>query len=439
MLLTRLVKRQLGVFACLTALALGLMVFTYARIPAILGIGVYQVTAEFTDASGLYESALVTYRGVKVGQVTDLEVTPRAAVATLRLDDGTRIPGNVDAELHSTSAVGEQYVSLVSSSATEASLSGGDVLPQSRTVDMPQIAPVLDAVNHLLESVPQRQTRNVLDQVDTGLGSSSEDVGRLIEDSSTLMDTAQQEVTSTTELIRALEPVLATQEEMAPQTVSSMSSLRALTKELAVNDADLRSLLRDGRTGLDSTTATVNDLQTTLPMLLDNLMVNGEVLNTYLPQLQQILVVYPATIGRLQQTVNPRAKEGDVQLDLRAGVNNPPSCTTGYLSTDERRSPSEESVRKVDPLAHCETAPDDPSSVRGARNLPCPNSSARGPLPSSCGLEFGKGRWPEGADPNATSTAPKTSAGEPSSRGTADASVEDNSWKQLFLDPVGLW
>lgn len=439
MLLTRLVKRQLGVFACLTALALGLMVFTYARVPAMLGIGVYQVTAEFKDASGLYESALVTYRGVKVGQVTDLEVTPRAAIATLRIDDGTRIPGNVDAELHSTSAVGEQYVSLVSGSVTKATLSGGDVLPPSRTVDMPQIAPVLDAVNRLLESVPQRQTRNVLDQVDTGLGSSSEDVGRLIEDSSTLMDTAQQEVTSTTELIRALEPVLATQDEMAPRTVSSMSSLRALTQELAANDADLRSLLRDGRTGLDSTTATVDDLQTTLPMLLDNLMVNGEVLNTYLPQLQQTLVVYPATIGRLQQTVNPRAKEGDVQLDLRAGVNNPPSCTTGYLSTDDRRSPSEESVRKVDQLAHCETPPNDPSSVRGARNQPCPNSSARGHLPSSCGLEFGKGRWPEGTDPNAASTAPKASPGEPSSRATTGASAEDSSWKQLFLEPVGLW
>lgn len=439
MLLTRLVKRQLGVFACLTALALGLMIFTYARIPAMLGIGVYQVTAEFEDASGLYESALVTYRGVKVGQVSDLEVTAHAATATLRLDDGTRIPGNVDAELHSTSAVGEQYVSLVSRSATETALAGGDVLPPSRTVAMPQIAPVLDAVNHLLESVPQQETRNVLDQVDSGLGSSGEDISRLIGDASTLMDTAQQEVTSTTELIRALEPVLATQEEMAPRTVSSMASLRALTTELAAHDAELRSLLRDGRTGLDRTTTTLDDVQTTLPMLLDNLMVNGEVLNTYLPQLQQTLVVYPATIGRLQQTVNPRAKEGDVQLDLRAGVNNPPSCTTGYLSTDDRRSPSEENVRKVDRLAHCETAPSDPSSVRGARNQPCPNSSERGHLPSSCGLEFGKGRWPDGTDPNAASTAPEGSTGEPSSRGTTDESARDSSWMQLFLEPVGMW
>lgn len=439
MLLTRTVKRQLGVFAGLTALSLGVMVFTYARIPAMVGIGVYEVTAEFTDASGLYESALVTYRGVKVGQVTDLEVTPQAAVATLRLDDGTRIPGNVDAELHSTSAVGEQYVSLVSGAATTKTLSGGEVLPPSRTVEMPQIAPVLDAVNHLLESVPQQQTRNVLDQVDTGLGSSSQDVGRLIEDSSTLMETAHQEVTSTTELIRALEPVLETQDEMAPQTVSSVASLRALTKELATNDADLRTLLRDGRTGLDRTTATVDDLQSTLPMLLDNLTVNAEVLNTYLPQLQQTLVVYPATVGRLQQTVNPRAEEGDVQLDLRAGANDPPSCTTGYLPTDERRSPSEGSVRTVDPLSHCKAAPSDPSSVRGARNQPCPNSSARGPLPASCGLEFGKGRWPEGVDPKAASTASETSAGEPSASGTAERSAEDDSWKQLVLEPVGLW
>lgn len=439
MLLTKLVRRQLVVFAGLTAIALGLMVITYARIPAMAGIGVYQVTAEFEDASGLYESALVTYQGVKVGQVTELEVTPEAAIATLRLEDDTPIPGNVDAELHSTSAVGEQFISLVPGPATTTTLAGGDVLPPSRTVAMPQIAPVLDNLNHLLESVPREQTRNVLDQLDTGLGSSNQDIGRLIEDSSTLMDTAHREVTSTTELIRALEPVLETQNEMAPQTVASMESLRVLTGQLAAKDADLRSLLRDGRTGLDRSTATVDDLQTTVPMLLDNLMVNGEVLHTYLPQLEQTLVVYPAAIGRLQQTVNPRAEEGDVQLDLRAGVNNPPSCQPGYPAMGERRSPSEENVRKVDTLAHCDTAPSDPSSVRGARNQPCPNSNARGPLPSSCGLEFGKGRWPQGTDPNAASTAPSTSAGSGPAASPAEDQAESTAWKQLFLEPVGLW
>jgi phospholipid/cholesterol/gamma-HCH transport system substrate-binding protein len=49
----------------------------------------------------------------------------------------------------------------------------------------------------------------------------------------------------------------------------------------------------------------------------------------------------------------------------------------------------------VDPLAHCEIPNDDPTAVRGARNLPCPDSARRGPLPDACGLTFRAGRWPE--------------------------------------------
>lgn len=432
MVLTRLIKRQLRVFAVLTAVALGLMAFTYARVPAMVGIGVYDVKAEFGDASGLYPKALVTYRGVEVGEVSSLELTSTSAVATMRLDNGTRIPGNVDAELHSTSAVGEQYVDLVPKGESHDSLEDGDVLSQARTVEMPQITPVLDSLNNLLESVPLKATTQVLDQVNEGLGSSGPQLGELIDASGRLIDEAQRQITATTGLIRVLEPVLATQQRVAPQTIRYASSLRQLTQQLAAKDADLRLLLRDGGPGLERVSATVDDLQSSLPMLLDNLSVSGEVLSTYLPQLQQSLIVYPATIARLQQSVNPRAKQGDVQLDLRAGVNNPPSCSQGYLSVDDRRSPADRSVRKVNTLAHCDKAPTDPSSIRGARNLPCPRSTARGPLPSSCGLEFGSGSWPAGQEPDASATAGTSGS---STRSSSD----DAAWQMLFLEPVGLW
>lgn len=431
MVLTKLIKRQLRVFAVLTAVALGLMVFTYARVPAMLGIGVYNVKAEFGDASGLYPKALVTYRGVKVGQVSGVKLTSSAAVATLRLDDGTAIPGNVDAELHSTSAVGEQYIDLVPKGQTGSTLKAGDVLGKSRTVEMPQITPVLDSLNRLLKSVPLDATKRVLDQVNEGLGSDGPQLGEFVDASGKLIDEAQRQIAATTGLVNALRPVLATQQAVAPQTIAYASSLRQFTQQLASKDADLRLLLRDGAPGLSKVSATVNDLQQSLPMLLDNLSVSGDVLKTYLPQLQQIFVTYPATVARLQSAVNPRAKEGDVQLDLRAAVDDPPSCSAGYLPVKDRRSPSVRTVRKVDLLAHCEKAPSNPSSVRGARNLPCPNSDARGPLPSSCGLHFGKAEWPQGYDSDAASNPAQS---ERSASGS-----EDDSWQMLFLRPVGLW
>lgn len=404
MILTAFVKRQLGMFCILTAIALGLMVFVYARIPADLGIGVYSVKAEFDDASGLYPKALVTFHGVKVGQVTSVSLTPTMAVATFRLDDGTSIPANVDAELHSTSAIGEQYVDLVPKGTPTGTLTGGTTLGLSRTVPMPQISPVLNSLNHLLQSVPLNATTNVLNQINTGLGSQGRQVNQLIDSSSKLVASAQQQISATANLISVLQPVLTQQIRLAPFTVSYMSSLNAFTKELAAKDVDLRSLLNHGPTGLAQVTTTVRDLQQSLPSLLRNMGVTGSVLKTYLPNLQQTLAVYPATVAALQSAVNPRASQGDVQLDLRAGVNDPPSCITGYLPVNDRRSPSISSVRSVNLGMHCTAAPDNPSGVRGDRNLPCPNSAARGPVPASCGLVFGKGVTPTSAQGSAAST-----------------------------------
>jgi phospholipid/cholesterol/gamma-HCH transport system substrate-binding protein len=432
MVLTPLIKRQLRIFAVLAAVALGMMVVVYARVPASLGVGVYDVKVEFADSTGLYPKALVTYRGVKVGVVSSLKLSDDAAVATMRLTSGTKIPRDVTAELHSTSAIGEQFIDLVPKTAKGPYLEGDETIPRTRTVEMPQITPVLDSVNHLLESVPLEATTRVLDQVDQGLGSSGRDVGELIDSSQKVIAEAQSQIDATTGLVTALEPVLKTQARLTPDTLAYASSLKNFTSELASHDADLRALLRQGGPGIDSTRETVNDLQATLPMLLQNTRTNAQVLNTYLPQLEQILVVYPATVARLQSAVNPRAAEGDVQLDLRAGVNNPKSCIKGYQSASTRRSPAATSVRSVDLAAHCEEAPQAPEGIRGSRNLPCPNSSARGALPADCGLHFGAGRWPAGVDRNAASTATSNDTDE------VEASSE-RAWTRLFLQPLGLW
>ena len=440
MILTTLIKRQLRIFAVLTLVALFFAVVVYARVPALLGVGVYEVRAEYADASGLYPKAIVTYRGVQVGEVADLEVGDGGAVADLRIDDEHDIPATVVAELHSTSAIGEQYVDLVPAPGEDAgedsaSLGEGDVIPVERTVEMPQITPVLESVNDLLASVPRARTRRVLDQVDQGLAGSGPDLAGTIENADSLLRTAQNRLAVTTSLMRTAQPVLGTQQALRGTTLSYAQSLAAFTSELAGRDRDLRALLSQGPAGLRAATELVNDLQPTLPLLVTNLTTNAEVLNTYLPQIQEGLVYYPVTVARLQSAINPRAEFGDVNLDLRANVNNPPACSQGYLAASERRDPSVAQFRDVDLLAHCTVPEADPKSVRGARLLPCPQGGGRGPLPSSCGLDFGKGVWPEGAGPSGRRDL---------SRGVTvggDASMElpaEQGWQALVLGPVSV-
>lgn len=442
MILTPLIKRQLRIFAVLTAIALGMAVFVYARVPSMMGIGVYDVKVEYRDASGLYPKAMVTYRGVKIGRVQSLEVEGGGSVAVLRIDNDHKIPADAIAELHSTSAIGEQYVDLVSDGdATGDKLEDGSIIPADRTVEMPQITPVLNSLNDLLKSVPEEQTRQVLDETAEGFGGAGPDLGAVVDNTGLLVQEAQAQIDATTSLIQTLQPVLDTQEGLRDETLGYAGSLSEFSNELATRDQDLRALLAKGPAGLEEAQQLVRELQPTLPMLLQNLTTNAEVFNTYLPDIEQTLVVYPATIARLQSTVNPRAKQGDVQLDLRSTFNNPPTCHSGYLPTNDRRSPSDTSIRKVNTLAHCEIPDSDPTSVRGARNLPCPNSSARGPLPASCGLKFGSGVWPT----NSRTIAYDIAMGDPQpgdeettdgSSAKTTNSTGDDAWKILVLAPL---
>ncbi|HWJ67832.1 MAG TPA: MCE family protein [Nocardioides sp.] len=439
MVLTALIKRQLRVFAVLTVVALFFAVVVYARVPTMVGVGVYDVRAEYSDASGLYPKAMVTYQGVKVGEVAELEVGDGGATAVLRIDDEHDIPATVVAELHSTSAIGEQYVDLVPAPEGAAdpeqstSLADGDVIPVDRTVEMPQITPVLESVNDLLESVPRERTRRVLDQVDEGLGGSGPDLASTIEDADELLSTAQERLAVTTSLIRTAQPVLGTQQELRNTTLGYVQSLASFTGELAGQDRDLRALLSEGPEGLRAATELVTDLQPTLPLLVTNLTTNAEVLNTYLPQIQEGLVYYPVTVARLQSAINPRAEFGDVNLDLRANVNNPPACSQGYLPAAERRDPSVGQFRDVDRLAHCTVPDEDPKSVRGARLLPCPQGVGRGPLPSSCGLKFGNGVWPQGDGGSRGSDLRRGLAGD-----TSQAPSLGQGWQELVRGPVSV-
>lgn len=452
MLLTPLIKRQLKIFAVVATVALGLTFVHYAKVPAMLGIGVYEVTADFADASGLYPKAAVTYRGVGVGVVTALEVSDDGAVATLRLDDDNRIPAGVVAELHATSAIGEQYVDLVDppTARTARTARGGPILaegsqiPRKRTVPMPQISPVLESVNRLLRSVPGAPTERVLEQLDEGLGGAGPDLGRFVGASGRLVGEAQRQIDATTSLIAALEPVLRSQVDLASRTATYAAASNRVTGALAADGAaDLSAVVRSAPGALEEATRTVTGLQASLPTLVANLTTNAEVLHTYLPNVRQLLVVYPSLVARLQATVAGRKAYGDVQLDLRASVDDPPSCRTGYLPVQERRSPADLKVREVDRLAHCEIAPSDPSAVRGARNLPCPDSPRRGPTPAACGLVFpgaaGAGTGGEVAYDLAVGrgdgTADPTGVGRVD--GTDDPQRGDDLWKILLLAPLG--
>ncbi|MGH3967972.1 MAG: MlaD family protein, partial [Mycobacterium sp.] len=102
---------QLAIFTAVALAGVTVMAFGYAHLPNLLfGAGHYNVTLQLPQAGGLYKSGNVTYRGTEVGRVTAVKLTDSGVEATLNLKSGIAIPSDLDAGVHSVSAVGEQYV-----------------------------------------------------------------------------------------------------------------------------------------------------------------------------------------------------------------------------------------------------------------------------------------------------------------------------------------
>ena len=92
----------------------------YIRLPQLLGFEQYDVTADFADATGLYENAIVTYRGAQVGRVDAVNLGRTACRSCCRWTTAPTCRPTRPPPIHSTSAIGEQYIDLVPDAARRA-------------------------------------------------------------------------------------------------------------------------------------------------------------------------------------------------------------------------------------------------------------------------------------------------------------------------------
>ncbi len=158
------------------------MAFYYLRLPSLLfGIGRYQVTMKLPDAASLYDNANVTYRGgTTVGRVTDVRLTDTGVDAVLSLQSDIKIPADLDAQVHSQTAVGELFVELLPRSGDGAPLKNGDVIPAGRTSVPPDINALLRAVNTGIEAIPRDNLKKtVIDESYTAFGGLGPELSRL--------------------------------------------------------------------------------------------------------------------------------------------------------------------------------------------------------------------------------------------------------------------
>ena len=92
------------------------------------------MVAHFAESGGIFQGAEVSYRGVTVGQVSDMRLTSEGVdvVLDIQNDTGT-IPNDTRALVANRSAVGEQYVELQPETKNGPYLGDGGEIPVAMT------------------------------------------------------------------------------------------------------------------------------------------------------------------------------------------------------------------------------------------------------------------------------------------------------------------
>lgn len=376
MRLSQTVRVQLVIFAVLTVASLTFASLNYAGLQRITGIGTYEVTAEFTDASGLYVNGIVTYRGTDIGTVTAIETSTGGATATMQLRSGVDVPAGTAAHIRSVSAIGEQYIDFQPTGTDGPYLEDGDTIPIDRTSVPTSAGTLLTNANDLLNSIPLEALRTTVDETYDALDGTGPALGRMIDASDHLLELAQTNIDPTIRLIDDAGPLLDAGNEISTEIATFTTDMASFTEQLRLSDAQVRAALDEGPAFADTVGGTLQDTRQATGVMLADLQSVGQVLEVNLPNLQHILVVYPALSAAMnfvhqgmQVNGNPNEPQGPLDVKLGSTQSAGP-CTVGYEDI-QRRDPSDTSTMEPSLDSYCQLPQNDPRSIRGARNLPC--------------------------------------------------------------------
>lgn len=239
MVMTRFIRIQLALFAVLTVIALVVLALVYLRLPTWAGVGMYQLNANLPNSGGLYATANVTYRGTKIGKVTSVEPTEQGAHVTMNIENQYRVPIDSSANVHSVSAVGEQFIDLVSKDGAKEYFRAGDTI-QIGTVPA-EVGPSLDAAQRGLAALPKEKIATLLDETATAVGGLGPSLQHLVDSTQAIAGDFKDNIGSINDIIENSGPIIDSQVNSGDAISRWAKNLNTLAAQSAQNDDALRA------------------------------------------------------------------------------------------------------------------------------------------------------------------------------------------------------
>ncbi|GIG69842.1 MCE family protein [Phytomonospora endophytica] len=421
-MITRRARVQIALFVVLSLAGALFVGFKYLGI----GDGSYQVYVDMADTGGAYEHGSVTYRGVQIGRVGEINLRPGGARVQLDIDRGVQVPRDLKVVVANRSAVGEQYVDLRPASDAAPYLEPGETIGSDKVTVPLAVESLLTNLDALVATVDPEDLGVVIDELGQAFEGNGEALATILDATDALLTDAAAYLPETLTLLKDGRTVLDTQADSAQAIARWAKGLREFTETLKKSDGDLRTILAAAPETTTQVSDLIRDLDPQLGVLLGNMIsVNGVAVRR-LPGIESLLISYPSVVSG-SFTVTPG--DGTAHFGLVLNFDNPPPCIYN---------------KGAGPVTCTGGELGDGSAVRGWQNAPGPTGGPIYPAPLP-----GEPEPDPAAEPAPTSLPGTTIAGyDPATGLVVDnlglpiafggtggqyALAGDQSWRQLLL------
>lgn len=371
-MITRGARIRFAVFLVVAAAGTVVVGGQYVGLDRLMWNRPYIVTVNAPSGGGIFPNAEVDYRGVAVGRVESLALTPNGVKIELAIDRGSRVPSDLHVLIANRSAIGEQFVDLEPRRDGSPWLHDGAEISASRVTLPPRLEEVLLSVKELTDSVDPAALHTLVTELGRGFAGVGPDLQGIIDHTNGVVSSLNEAFPATSTLLRQARTVLATQSETSGELSTWSQSLASLSDSVAHADPQVRTLLDNTRRTLPAVRSLVEGNDEQLPLLMQDLVTIGDIVGARVSGIRVFLVAFPKLV---QDTFNVVQGDGYVHfnlvLDYSSGV-----CTSfGYRHTV--KSPQAQPVpdlgnpeKRADLNGYCAEKPGSITAVRGSQNVP---------------------------------------------------------------------
>ena len=346
--MSRGVRIRLAAFVILSAVGLIYITASYLGVVDKITGRQLTVTATLPNSGGLYVGSEVTYRGVKIGRVSDVVPTTTGIDVTMQLKQDTKLPTDSPMFVHNLSAVGEQYLDFEPPDDSGPYAADGTVFHGSAASLPEDEGDLLVTLNDFVDSVDKKDLQSTVKELGTMFRGTGPQLQRLLDSGSTFIHEASKHTRDTITLLDSGLKVLRTQSGEQENIRSFARDLDTLTTALRDSDGNLRKVISDTPAAAREVQALMEDLQPQLPLLLSDTTTIGMIFDKNIRGVEQLLVTYPPLIAN-GPTGSTADGWGHVNVQMDYSV---PPCTDGYLPPADWRSTQDLTDGKIYP-AHC--------------------------------------------------------------------------------------